>query len=110
MLKQIGWFEGMELQTVQLIGALEIGFGVISAFLHRKKWILMVQLFALLALTAPAILFTPELLRSPFNPITLALPMISLCLTANWSRRHLPQASRCKRKYKPFHTAARGSS
>lgn len=105
MLKQIGWFEGLELQTVQLIGILEIGFGVIAAFLHRKNWILRVQLFALFALTAPAILFVPELLRSPFNPVTLVLPMIGLCLTAHWSRRHLPQASRCKRKYKPSHIA-----
>lgn len=109
MLKQIGWFEGMELQTVQLIGVLEIGFGLITAYLHRKNWIQMVQLFVLLALTIPAIVFTPELLRSPFNPITLIIPMLGLCWTAHWSRRHLPQAGRCKRKYKPSH-AARGRS
>lgn len=105
LLKRLGWFEGMELQTVQLLGALEIGFGITTAFLHRKKWILIVQLLALIALTAPALLFIPELIRSPFNPITLVLPMTGLCLTAHWSRRHLPSASRCKREYKPAHSA-----
>lgn len=99
IMKQTGWFEGMELQMVQLLGIGEIGFGLLTAYCHRKTGMLFAQIIVLLALTLPAILFSPELLRSPFNPLTVTLPMLGLCMTAHWTKRHLPQASRCKRQF-----------
>ncbi|OME88206.1 hypothetical protein BK120_02525 [Paenibacillus sp. FSL A5-0031] len=100
MMRQVGWFKGMELQMVQLIGIGEMGLGVLIACFHRRKWIYIIHVLALISLTMPALLFYSELLKSPFNPITLTLPMIGLGLTAYLSRRHLPQASRCKRQFK----------
>lgn len=98
IMKQLGLFEGIELQMVQLLGISEVGFGLLAAYWHRKKWTSLVQIGVLLLLTLPALVQNSELLRTPFNPLTLTLPMIGLCLTAHWSRRHLPKASRCKRK------------
>ncbi|MDQ8733684.1 DoxX-like family protein [Paenibacillus sp. LHD-38] len=101
LMRKLGWFEGSELQIIQLIGILEIGLGLITAFWHRRSGMYTVQALLLLLLTAPMILFAPELLAAPFNPLTLALPMIGLCFAARWSSRYLPQASRCRRKYSP---------
>ncbi|WP_054024707.1 DoxX-like family protein [Bacillus sp. FJAT-28004] len=100
MMKQLGLFKGMELPMVHLVGICEMGFGVLIACFHRRKWIFIAHVLALFLLTTPALLFHPEVLTSPFNPITLSLPMIGLGLTAYLSRRHLPQARRCKRQYK----------
>lgn len=109
IMKQVGWFEGMELPMVQLLGIGEIGFGLLTAYFHRKTGMFLAQIIALLALTFPAILFSPELLRSPFNPLTVTLPMLGLCMTAYLTKRHLPQASRCKRQFVQS-PASRGNS
>lgn len=105
LMKQMGWFAGIEEQLLQLVGAGEIGFGLITAFWHRKKWTFIIQIAVLLVLAIPALAYSPELLRAPFNPITLTVPMIGLCLAAHWTKRHLPKASRCKRQLVHSHTA-----
>ncbi|WP_419873552.1 DoxX-like family protein [Candidatus Pristimantibacillus sp. PTI5] len=101
LMRKLSWFEGSELRLIQLIGILEMGLGGITVVWHRKKGIYIVQAMLLFLLTAPIVLFAPELLAAPFNPITLALPMFGLCLAAYWSSRYLPQAGRCKRKRSP---------
>lgn len=103
MMRELGWFKGIELQMVQLIGICEIGFGLLIACFHRRKWIYSVHTAALLALTIPAILYHSKMITSPFNPLTLSLPMIGLGFIAYISRRCLPQANRCKRQIKPPH-------
>jgi len=100
MMKQLGLFKGIELQIVQLVGIGEMGFGVLIACFHRRKWIYIAHILALFLLTIPALISHTEVLKSPFNPMTLSLPMIGLGLTAYLSRLHLPQARRCKRNYK----------
>ncbi|OBZ17348.1 DoxX-like family protein [Bacillus sp. FJAT-26390] len=100
LMKQVGWFAGNELLMVHFIGIGEVALGIISAIFHRKNGIYIAQILLLLVLTLPALLYDPRVLMSPFNPLTLALPMIGLCLIARWSGRHLPQASRCKRHFK----------
>jgi hypothetical protein len=100
LLQQLGWFEGRELLTVHLIGIAEMAIALLTAFFHRKKGLYSAQIAMLLALTLPALFYNPQLLMSPFNPLTLAIPMIGLSLTARWSTRYLPQASRCKRQSK----------
>jgi hypothetical protein len=100
LMKQVGWFAGIELLMVHLIGFGEVALGIASVIFHRKNGIYIAQILLLLTLTLPALLYEPHLLMSPFNPLTLAMPMIGLCLIARWSGRHLPQASRCKRYFK----------
>lgn len=98
IMRQLGWFEGIELQMAQLLGIGETGFGILAAYWHRKKWTSIVQIGVLLMLTIPALIHSPELLRTPFNPVTLTVPMIGLCLAAHLTKRHLPKAGRCKRQ------------
>ncbi|MCF2938236.1 DoxX-like family protein [Paenibacillus alkaliterrae] len=38
ILSSLGWFEGKEQIMVQLLGLAEIGFGLLTAYWHRKKW------------------------------------------------------------------------
>jgi hypothetical protein len=108
IMKQLGFFEGIELQMVQLLGVIEVGFGLLAAYWHRKKWTSNVQIGVLLLLALPALVLNPELLREPFNPLTLTLPMVGLCLAAHWSRSHLPKASRCKRRPEHVNTKRGG--
>ncbi|WP_141501260.1 DoxX-like family protein [Paenibacillus luteus] len=99
VMQHIGWFDGIEKTVIGLLGAAEIGLGLLTVGFHRRRWIFTLQMFLLLALTLPIAIAEPELFKSPFNPLTLALPMVGLCCTAMVSRLHLPQASRCKRAY-----------
>ncbi|WP_028610732.1 DoxX-like family protein [Paenibacillus harenae] len=108
-MSQTGWFDGAERQAVQLLGIGEIGFGLITAFLHRRRWTALAQIAVLLSVTLPAMIYNPELFRSPFNPLTLMLPMIALCLAANGTKRHLPDARRCSRRLSRARTTRRRS-
>lgn len=103
LMQQIGWFTGFEEIMVMLLGIGEISFGLLTAYLHRSSWITYVQIPLLLFLLLPAILYNPEMLREPFNPLIITLPMIALCVTAHLTKQHLPMASRCMRKLKPNH-------
>lgn len=98
IVQHTGWFPGWEPQVLQLLGLAEIGFGLTAALWHRRNGIYRLQIITLLLLAGAALLKSPELLQAPFNPLTLSVPMIGLCLAAKWSNRDLPQASRCRRK------------
>ncbi|MCA0758011.1 DoxX-like family protein [Paenibacillus sp. N4] len=98
LLRRVSWIGGNELGMLRLLGCAEIVIGILSAFLHRSGLMAALQAAALLLLTLPALLFAPELLRAPFNPVTLAVPMLGFIAIARLTCRHLPDAGRCKRK------------
>ncbi|MFF2154701.1 DoxX-like family protein [Paenibacillus chitinolyticus] len=97
ILQAAGWFPGGEKPALALLGAGEIGIGLLAAA-HRQAGAYIVQAALLLLLPAIALARSPELLQAPFNPLTLSGAMAGLCLLAFWSRRELPRAGRCLRK------------
>ncbi|MDQ0057964.1 DoxX-like family protein [Paenibacillus harenae] len=98
IMQQTGMFVGYESPMIRLIGVLEIIFGIITALCHRTVWSPLSQACVLLLLTVPVCIVYPELLQSPFNPVTAAVPMLALCFASSKTRALLPNASRCIRK------------
>ncbi|MGX4585575.1 DoxX-like family protein [Paenibacillus chitinolyticus] len=98
ILQAAGWFPGGEKPVLALLGAGEIGIGLLAAAAHRQAGVYIVQAALLLMLPAIALARSPQLLQAPFNPLTLSGAMAGLCLLAFWSRRELPQAGRCLRR------------
>ncbi|MGO4544738.1 DoxX-like family protein [Paenibacillus sp. 2TAB23] len=98
LMRSFGLFEGQEITMIYLIGITEIVIGLLTVYGHRNKWTFYIQILLLLTLTVPMLAAAPDLMTMPFNPVTLAAPMIGLSLIAIWSSRHLPQPKRCKRK------------
>ncbi|MFS0838565.1 DoxX-like family protein [Paenibacillus sp. 1P03SA] len=98
VLQAAGWFPGGERFVLALLGAGEIGIGLLGAAVHRQGGVYLAQAALLIALAAAALTRSPHLLQAPFNPLTLSGAMAGLCLLAFWSRVDLPQARRCLRK------------
>jgi peptidoglycan/LPS O-acetylase OafA/YrhL len=71
--------------------------GALACVWHRKRWAAWGQLTLLAALSVPAVAAMPLLLQAPFNPLTLALPMLGLIVAVLLTTRHLPDAGRCLR-------------
>lgn len=98
IMQQTGMFAGYESPMIRLIGVLEIFLGIITAWCHRTVWSAIVQAGILLLPTVPVCIVYPELLQSPFNPVTAVLPMLASCFASYKTRTLLPRAARCIRK------------
>ncbi|MFL1672789.1 DoxX-like family protein [Paenibacillus thiaminolyticus] len=97
LLQASGLFPGWERPVLTLLGFAEIGIGLMTAACHRKTWMWRGQAVLVLLLACAALAGRPELLKAPFNPVTLSAAMIGLGIIASVSARDLPQASRCAR-------------
>jgi len=80
------------------LGLAEILLGLATAALHRRRAVYLTQAALLAALAAAALIGSPELLASPFNPITLSVPMLALGLCAAMTAADVPRAGRCRRR------------
>ncbi|GGG71000.1 DoxX-like family protein [Paenibacillus radicis (ex Gao et al. 2016)] len=98
MLEQLGWFAGLERIVLQLLGAGEIVIALLTIKWHRKPSLFVWQSVLLLLLPLGAMIGNPSMIQSPFNPLTLSVPMIALAFITALTVRQLPQASRCLRK------------
>lgn len=98
IVQELGWFPGWEGGVLLWLGVAEISVGMLTAVWHRRKWIYMPQVILLALLAGVALIGNPELLKGPFNPLTLSGSMIGFCLLAQLTNRDLPQANRCLRK------------
>lgn len=99
ILRASGMFRGHESGVLVAIGAGEIVFGSALLVFHRSKVILWVMIAALLVLLTGAALSRPELLRAPFNPVSLTLTMLGIAAMELLLRRsELPAAGRCLRE------------
>ncbi|MFD2115607.1 DoxX-like family protein [Paenibacillus yanchengensis] len=98
IMQEISLFHGWESELLWCLGIAEISIGLLTILWHRKRWIYMPQVILLTLLAVVALIGTPELLKQPFNPLTLSGSMIAFCLLARLSNRELPQAKRCIRK------------
>jgi uncharacterized membrane protein YphA (DoxX/SURF4 family) len=83
---------------VTLAGWAELVFGLLLAVLWSQRWPLWLTL-AFMLIGIPVVGITaPEYLTAAFNPLTLNLAVAALAMTALFSRRELPSASRCLRR------------
>ncbi|SUA98279.1 Uncharacterised protein [Paenibacillus thiaminolyticus] len=106
LLQASGLFPGWERPVLALLGFAEIGIGLMTAACHRQTWIWHGQAVLVLLLACTALAGSPELIKAPFNPLTLSAAMIGLGVIAAVSNRDLPRASRCART--PSRGAAKG--
>lgn len=108
LLQASGLFPGWERPALALLGFAEIGIGLMTAACHRQTWIWRGQAFLVLLLACAALAGSPELIKAPFNPLTISAAMIGLGGLAAVSNRDLPRASRCART--PSRGAAKGGN
>lgn len=82
--------------VLRLLGVGQIGVGVALIGLWRTRALFVLNVLALLALTAGAAR-TPRLFRAPFNPAALNVAMLALAMIGYVVGRSLPSASSCLR-------------
>lgn len=81
-----------------MLGVAEIVMGIVTVLGHRSRTIYIVQCLLLTGLAATALAGMPELAASPFNPITLTVPMLALAWIAAITADGVPSAGRCLRR------------
>jgi hypothetical protein len=99
ILKQSGAFTGNEKNVLTFIGWAEILFGLIILFVHKKS-IHIINIIALLLLSAAALFSNAKIFTFPFNPFSLNISMIAISIIAILNIRFLPKASNCITKQK----------
>ncbi len=91
-------FSGWEQMALLCLGWVEIIFGFLLILLWSKRTLFVINALLLGVLLCGAAVSSPSILKAPFNPLTLSLGMIALCLTGYWSSRELPSSRRCFRR------------
>lgn len=99
ILKHSGAFTGNEKNVLTFIGWAEILFGIIILIVHKKS-IHIINIIALLLLSAAAIFSNAIIFTFPFNPFSLNISMIAISMIAILNIRYLPKASNCITKQK----------
>lgn len=99
ILKQSGLFSGNEKSVLTFIGWAEILFGLIILFVHKKSFHIM-NIIALLLLSAGATFSNAIIFTFPFNPFSLNISMIAISTIAILNFGCLPKASNCITKQK----------
>ncbi|MGO4372074.1 DoxX-like family protein [Paenibacillus sp. 2TAB19] len=108
IMQHTGMFGGYEVPMIRVLGVLELFLGLAAAIGHRSAWSSILQAALLLLLTVPICIVYPEMLQSPFNPVTVSLPMLACCFAAYKTRNFLPSAARCIRKPPATRKSGRG--
>jgi hypothetical protein len=99
ILKQSGLFIGNEKSVLTFIGWAEIFFGLIILFVHKKS-IHIINIIALLLLSAAAIFSNAIIFTFPFYPFSLNFSLIAISTIAFLNFGCLPKASNCITKQK----------
>lgn len=97
LLQAAGWPVGAVEGALALLGIGEIGFAFLLLRCHRLRGFYRAHLLVLLVLAALAIAVDPEVLKQPFNPLTLNAAMAGLGWAAAGTLRDLPHAGNCAR-------------
>lgn len=79
------------------IGLAEIVFGLVVLFAWRSRWPLAATIMAMLLALLSVGLRSPQFVSGAFNPVTLNLCVIVVCLVAWIAVRFAPTARRCLR-------------
>ncbi len=99
ILKKSGMFTGNEKNILTFIGWAEIIFGIIILIVQKKS-VHIINIVALLLLSAAAIFSNAIIFTFPFNPFSLNISMIAISMIAILNIRYLPKASNCITKQK----------
>jgi hypothetical protein len=97
-IRATGLFPGRETRLVVVAGVAEMAFGVLLLARWRSRALYGVCAAALVGLGAGAAATTPRLYRRPFNPFTLTVGMLALCVLGWTAARDLPSARNCLRR------------
>jgi uncharacterized membrane protein YphA (DoxX/SURF4 family) len=89
---------GIPLRALPLIGALEIAFGIGVLLTWNARWVLLLNALLMVAATLTVAMRSPVYLEAAFNPVTLNVAVIALCVAGWLASRSLPSASRCLRR------------
>jgi len=83
--------------AINIIGAVEILFGLLILLLWNQRWLLWLTT-GLMILTLGVVTFTaPAYLSAAFNPVSLNFLMIAMALTGLIAGKNIPSARRCLR-------------
>jgi hypothetical protein len=99
ILRQLRLFAGNEKNVLTFIGSVEIFFGFIILFIHKKS-IHITNIIALLLLSAVAMLSNAIIFTFPFNPFSLNISMIAISTITILNFGCLPKANNCITKQK----------
>ncbi len=84
--------------AITLVGVAEIAWAVLLAFFGQARWLLSLTSIAMIVAVLMVAVRTPAYLISAFNPVTLNLAVIALCVVAWLTATDRPSAARCLRK------------
>ncbi len=94
----------LPIQWLPWIGALEIAFGILILCTWNKQTVLVANGLLMLAATVAVAISSPAYLKAAFDPVTLNLGVVALCIVGWIASGLSPSASRCLR------TAPKGES
>jgi len=83
---------------VQVIGWVELVFGLAMLFLIHQRWHFVLTIALMIAATISVAINSPQFLVAAFNPVSLNVLMIALACVGLLASRDLPSARRCLRK------------
>jgi hypothetical protein len=81
-----------------LVGAAEIGMGILNLVTWKFRPMLLADALCMLLLTACVAVYSPEYLTAAFNPVTLNLSVLMLCVIGWLASGSTPSAGRCLRR------------
>jgi hypothetical protein len=93
-----GLFDGLEHEVLTVASAVEMALGVLMLLLWRARWMLALNVIALVILGGAAFVSDLQVFVRQFNPATLNAAMIALALIGWVCGRDLPSASACLRR------------
>jgi hypothetical protein len=88
---------GSSVNLVVPIGIAEIAFGLVMLLAWHSRWPLGATVVAMLIAVSTVVLRSPQFVTAAFNPVTLNVCVIGLCIVAWIAMRFAPTARRCLR-------------
>ena len=98
MLSNIGLLPSSSSLELAIIGAAEIGLGMVMLILWRRRWPLSCTILAMVLATIVVALVAPEFLTAVFNPVSLNVAVLSLAAIGLLTGRYAPTATNCRRR------------
>jgi uncharacterized membrane protein YphA (DoxX/SURF4 family) len=89
---------GLPVQWLPWIGAAEVILGLLVLFTWNRRAVFITNALLMVAALIAVAVKSPDYLWAAFNPVTLNLAVIALCIVGFVASRSLPTARRCLRK------------
>lgn len=80
MTSTMGFSTEISLLTTRIAGVSEMAFGCCLIIFYRQRWLIKLNILALLGLLGFVMLNVPVVLLEAFNPLTTNLPVVVLSL------------------------------